>query len=178
MKKQFNLFIYTILFLLTAGLVTSCTEEETIPEVPAEDQGYTVALQVIGSNDEAADYLVQTENLDEGTITAAGQGIEQTGWRYFAHVDQSVFSIGYYADNNAIGYRLNEEGELQEYGRFVFEKTLDCMAPAGENTLLAMEVPRSGEGKRVLHVIDVESVSVDRKVETDIYKPEGDTLAK
>ena len=178
MKKQFNLFIYTVLFLLTAGLVTSCNEEETIPDVPVEEQGYTVALQVIGSNDEAADYLVQTENLDEGIITAAGQGIEQTGWRYFTHVDNSVFSIGYYADNNCIGYQLNEEGELEEYGRFVFEKTLDCMAPADENTLLAMEVPRSGENKRVLHVIDVESVSVERKVETDIYKPEGDTLVK
>lgn len=52
------------------------------------------------------------------------------------------------------------------------------MAPADQNTLLAMEVPRSGDDKRVLHVIDVENVSVDRKVETDIYKPEGDTLVK
>lgn len=178
MKKYVNHLVNLTLILLAAGFMNSCTEEDIKQELPPENEFYTVALQVLGSNDEAADYLVQTETLSEGTITSEGQGIEQTGWRYFAHVDNSVFSIGYFADNNCIGYRLNDNGELTEYGRFVFEKTLDCMAPADDNTLLAFEVPRSGVNKRVLHVIDVESVSLDRKVETDIYKPEGDTLPK
>lgn len=178
MKKQFNLFIYTVLFGLAAGAFSSCTEEDSLSDINKEDKPYAVALQVMGSDDEAADYLVQTGSLEDGVITSEGQGIEQTGWRYFTQVDQSVFSIGYYDDNNCIGYRMNDQGELEEYGRFVFEKTLDCMAPADQNTLLAMEVPRSGDSKRVLHVIDVENVSVDRKVETDIYKPEGDTLVK
>jgi hypothetical protein len=178
MKKYFNYLIRSVLFLSITGLVFSCSEDEVNPDLPSDQEAYTVALQVLGSNDEAADYLVQTETLSEGTITSEGQGLEQTGWRYFAQVDKSVFSIGYFDDNNCIGYQMDENGDLLEYGRFVFEKTLDCMAPADNNTLLAFEVPRTGITQRVLHVIDAENVSLDRKVETDIYKPEGDTLPK
>lgn len=173
-----NYLVRSILFLSISGLVFSCTKDEINPDLPSKNEDYTIALQVLGSNDEAADYLVQAESLSEGTITSEGQGIEQTGWRYFVQVDKSMFSIGYYDDNNCIGYQLDDNGDLVEYGRFVFEKTLDCMAPAGNNTLLAFEVPRTGDNKRVLHVVDVESVSLDRKIETDIYKPEGDTLPK
>ena len=150
MKKYFNYLIRSVLFLSITGLVFSCSEDEVNPDLPSDQEAYTVALQVLGSNDEAADYLVQTETLSEGTITSEGQGLEQTGWRYFAQVDKSVFSIGYFDDNNCIGYQLDENGDLMEYGRFVFEKTLDRMAPANNNTLLAFEVPRTGITQRVL----------------------------
>jgi hypothetical protein len=162
---------------LTVFLMSSCTKDDVVPEMVA-DKEYTIALQVLGSNNEAADYLVKTDDLVDGVITSTGQGIEQTGWRYFAQVNNSVFSIGYYADNNAIAYRKNSVGNLVEHGRFVFEKTLDILAPAGNNTLLAMEVPRAGLNNRILHVIDVDNVSIQRKVETNIYKPQGDSLVK
>lgn len=178
MNTKLKINTLSLIALLFIGLLfSSCTKEDDSTNPPAAKK-YALALQVIGSNDEAADYLVQTDHLNQGVITSTGQGIEQTGWRYFAQVNQSVFSVGYYADNNAIGYKLNQNGELVEYGRFVFEKTLDIMAPAGENTLLAMEVPRAGDNKRVLHVIDVDNVAIQQKMETDIYKPEGDTLVK
>lgn len=178
MKSSFKLLSQTFIILMITSFFISCSQDEIEQEVPSAEEKYTVAIQVMGSNDEAADYLVQTEELTEGTITSEGQGIEQTGWRYFTHVNNTLFSIGYYADNNAIAYRLNNEGELVEHGRFVFEKTLDCLAPADNNTLLAMEVPRAGVNNRVLHVIDVDNVSIKRKVETEIYKPAGDTLVK
>lgn len=177
MNNLVKLLSRSAVALLLTGLIVSCTKDDAMPEVPDDDK-YTIAIQVMGSNDEAADYLVQADNLSEGVITSAGQGIEQTGWRYFAHINNSVFSIGYYADNNAIAYKQNDDGDLFEYGRFVFEKTLDVLSPADNNTLLAMEVPRAGENNRILHVIDVENVSIQRKVETNIYKPEGDSLVK
>lgn len=150
MKKYFSYLIRSFLFLAITGMLFSCTKDEINPDQPSENETYTVALQVLGSDDESADYLIQTDVLSEGTLTSEGQGIEQTGWRYFTQAGKSLFSIGYYADNNCIGYQLNENGDLVEYGRFVFEKTLDCMAPADNNTLLAFEVPRSGVNQRVL----------------------------
>ncbi len=178
MKINFKFLSKSLAALLvTVSLLSSCSKDDEGAQAPDQKE-YTLALQVLGSNDEAADYLVQADHLTEGIITSQGQGIEQTGWRYFAQVNQSVFSVGYYADNNAIAYQLNHEGDLVEYGRFVFEKTLDILAPADNNTLLAMEVPRAGDNKRILHVIDVDNVSIQQKIETDIYKPEGDTLVK
>ncbi len=178
MKSAFKILSQTFIVLILSIFFVSCAEDEINPEVPAGEEKYTVAIQVMGSNDEAADYLVQTEKLLEGPITSEGQGVEQTGWRYFTSVNNTLFSIGYYADNNAIAYRLDDEGNLYEHGRFVFEKTLDIMAPADNNTLLAMEVPRAGVNNRVLHVIDVDEVSIERKIETEIYKPAGDSLVK
>lgn len=178
MKNSFRLLSQTLIILLLTTFIISCSQDDIEPELPSEEEKYTVAIQVMGSNDEAADYLVQTDELTEGSITSEGQGVEQTGWRYFTQVNKTVFSIGYYADNNAIAYELNNEGNLIERGRFVFEKTLDVLAPADDNTLLAMEVPRAGVNNRVLHIIDVDNVSIQRKVETEIYKPAGDSLVK
>ncbi len=166
-----------VLLLFSVFILSSCSKDDEITQ-DSDENKYALAIQVLGSNDEAADYLVQADDLSEGTITSAGQGIEQTGWRYFTQVNDAIFSIGYYADNNAIAYKLNSEGDLVEYGRFVFEKTLDILAPADDNTLLAMEVPRAGDNKRILHVIDVDNVSIQQKIETDIYTYEGDTLVK
>lgn len=173
-----HLFKQLTIVTLAISLFTACTDEDDSNSELTTSGGYTLALQVFGTNDESADYVVQSESLMEGTISATGQGLEQTGWRYFVQVNKSLFSVGYFADNNCIGYQMNEDGQVEEYGRFVFEKTLDCFGIADDNTLLAMEVPRSGDYERIIHVIDVDDVSITKKVNTKIYKPEGDTLVK
>ncbi len=165
-----NRFLIAALLLIT----TSCglTDSE-----PGTDSGaYTVAFTAQGSAGEATDYLFNTPVLDAGTISAEGVGIEQTGWRYMYGLDGTVFSVGYYDDNNAIAYRLDSRGRLAEAGRFVFENTLDVFGRADANTLLAMEVPRIGFADRVLHVVDVNSVSIRSKTGLRIWESTSDSL--
>lgn len=137
---------------------------------------YTVAFTAQGSENESTDYVFNTESLMEGTLSAEAIGIEQTGWRYMAAHNKTLFSIGYFDDNNAIAYELDSEGNLTEKGRFVFENTLDLVGSAGENTMLSMEVPRIDFADRVLHVIDVNSVSIQEKVNMKIWESRQDSL--
>lgn len=148
--------------------------EENINPVPAEK--YIIGVQSQGSNDDFSDYLLAEDDLMNGDIDPQGKGTEQTGWRYMTSAGSTVFSIGYYADNNAIGYQINEQGALEEKGRFVFETTLDISSEADENTMLAMEVPRKGFADRVFHKIDVNNVAIQGKVSTRIYENKKDSL--
>lgn len=155
--------------------LTACDPKtETINPVPAEK--YIIGVQSQGSNDDFSDYLLAEDDLMSGDIDPQGRGIEQTGWRYMTSAGNTIFSIGYYADNNAIAYQLNEQGQLTEKGRFVFETTLDITSEADENTMLAMEVPRKGYADRVFHKIDVNNVAIQGKVPTRIYENKADSL--
>jgi hypothetical protein len=166
MKPQY--LLASILLLSSCGLTGSD---------PGRDKGdYTVAFTAQGSAGESTDYLFNTPDLSAGTLSAAGVGIEQTGWRYMYGQDETVFSVGYYDDNNAIAYRLNGNGRLAEAGRFVFENTLDMFGRADANTMLAMEVPRIGFADRVLHVVDVNSVSIRSKHNLRIWESRTDSL--
>ena len=154
---------------------TACDpQKEVINPLPGEK--YIVGVQSQGASEDFSDYLLAEDDLMSGEINPEGKGIEQTGWRYMTAAGNTVFSIGYYADNNAIGYRLNQQGELVEAGRFVFETTLDVLNPVDENTLLALEVPRKGFADRVFHKIDVNAIAIQEKVATRIYENKADSL--
>lgn len=165
--------IYTLLAISVIGF-TSCSEDV---ETPAQqDFGYTLAFTAQGSANESTDYLLTTESLMEGEISAVATGIEQTGWRYMAHQNNTVFSIGYYDDNNAIGYGLDENGNVVEKGRFVFQNTLDMVGRGDDNTMLAMEVPRIGFADRIFHVVDVNNIGLRSTVSTPIWENRADSL--
>lgn len=155
-------------------LLGSCEkEEETVKPDTAK---YIVHLRV-GSSGETADYILTEDSITSGTISSEGRGIEQIGWRYSANTSKTLLSIGYYDDNNAIGYGLNENGELYEKGKFAFETTLDVFSrEIGEGKLVAMEVPRSGFADRVFHHIDGDNVEVVGKKPTRIYENKEDSL--
>lgn len=167
--------ILTLTATILALSITSCdvTNSDTGEERFA---AYTVAFTAQGSENESTDYLFNIESLMEGAVSAEGVGIEQTGWRYMAGHHKTMFSIGYFNDNNAIAYELDEEGSLREKGRFVFENTLDLVGSADEETMLAMEVPRVDFADRVLHKIDVNSVSIQEKIDMRIWENREDSL--
>lgn len=160
---------FFVLSVTSCDVTNSDTNEDTLAP-------FTVAFTAQGSENESTDYLFNVESLMEESISAEGVGIEQTGWRYMAGHNKTMFSIGYFNDNNAIAYELDEEGSLREKGRFVFENTLDMVGFADEETMLAMEVPRIDFADRVLHKIDVNSVSIQEKVNMRIWESREDSL--
>ncbi|WP_185958260.1 DUF4374 domain-containing protein [Fodinibius sediminis] len=170
--------ILSLLLSLLAVLGTACSSvtgsnDEQKQQQPTE---YTVAFTAQGSANESTDYILNTENLMSGSLSAEGVGIEQTGWRYMANHNNTLFSIGYFDDNNVIAYELNEQGVITEKGRFVFQNTLDMVGHANKETMLAMEVPRVDFADRVLHKIDVPSVSIREKVNMRIWESREDSL--
>lgn len=167
-----------LISLLVFGLATACDSvtDSGDNEEEQDTSNYTIAFTAQGSEDESTDYILNTETLMEGSLSAEGAGIEQTGWRYMVGHQNSVFSVGYYDDNNAIAYELNEDGNIVEIGRFVFENTLDLFGSVDDETLLAMEVPRVDFADRVLHKIDANSVSIQEKTGLRIWESREDSL--
>jgi hypothetical protein len=155
-------------------LLGSCEEEETVDK--SGNTKYVVHLRV-GSSGETADYILTEDSITSGTISSKGRGIEQLGWRYSVNTSKTLLSIGYYDDNNAIGYGLDANGELYEKGKFSFETTLDVFShEIGEGKLVAMEVPRAGFADRVFHHIDGDNVQVLAKESTPVYENKKDSL--
>lgn len=167
--------ILAILASIFAVSIISCDVTNTNTD-EEKFRHFTVAFTAQGSENESTDYLFNVESLMDEAISAEGIGIEQTGWRYMAGHHKTMFSIGYFDDNNAIAYELDEEGNLKEKGRFVFENTLDLVGSADNETMLALEVPRVDFADRVLHKVDVNSVSIQEKVNMNIWENREDSL--
>jgi hypothetical protein len=173
MRKVGTLKMILVL-AVTALIFGSCEQEETL-EKSAETK-YVVHLRV-GSSGEMADYILTEDSITSGTISSEGRGVEQIGWRYSANTSKTLLSIGYYDDNNAIGYGLDENGALYEKGKFSFETTLDVFSrEIGDGELVAMEVPRAGFADRVFHHIDGDNVQVLAKESTPLYENKTDSL--
>lgn len=173
--REFIRFNILTAFVALTFILSSCEDDKTDIENTDSDK-YIVHLRV-GTSGETADYILTEDTITSGTITSAGQGVEQIGWRYSANTSKTLLSIGYYADNNAIGYGLDENGELYEKGKFSFETTLDVFSDEiGDGELLAVEVPRSGFADRVFHQINGDDVQVMAKVSSPIYENRPDSL--
>lgn len=175
-KARFTRFFLMGLAFTIA--VSSCKKDEEPGDKPnTQDSRYVLQVRSWATNGQTADYIVVTDSLMSGEISLVGNGKEQLGWRTCVGGDNKVFSIGY-GDQYTIGYGLDQTGSLTERGKFTFEKTLDCLGSGDTKTTVAIEAPRAGLSKRVIHLIDMENISVKNKIETDIYLPEGDTTAK
>lgn len=176
MKFNRNLLLILVLVSVLATACSSLTGSDDNDGEQEQVSNYTIAFTAQGSENESTDYILNTESLMEGEITAEGVGIEQTGWRYMVGHHNTLFSVGYFDDNNAIAYELDQNGNITETGRFVFENTLDLFGSADENTLLAMEIPRIDFADRVLHKIDPNSVSIQEKTPLRIWESREDSL--
>ncbi|MEX0981961.1 MAG: DUF4374 domain-containing protein [Bacteroidales bacterium] len=171
-KSRINIVIVSIL----TGLISfACEKEDNNPDTDS-GSNYVVHLRV-GSSGETADYILTTDEIMSGSISSEGKGIEQIGWRYSASTSKTLLSIGYYDDNNAIGYGIDANGQLYEKGKFAFETTLDQFSHEIANgKLVAIEVPRTGFANRVFYSIDGDNVKVLTKKFTPIYENMSDSL--
>lgn len=108
--------------LMAGAMMTSCSDndnvvsENNLPETETKAQ-YVVAATVDGTS-----YLLTAPSLDEGTVSARGNGAEVIGASYWVfRNEQYLFGLVYNKGGNGTGasYYLNEEGNLKE--KFTYE---------------------------------------------------------
>jgi hypothetical protein len=167
----------TLLSSLCIAGLTSCKDDDSTPSSVSNQSsaGYTMALKTTGGDE--TEYIVSQENIMSGEVSAAGTGIEQTGWRFYYPVGKTLFASGYSDDNQCAGYADNGNGLIAKKGEFIFENSLEMFgASDDEQTFLAMEIPRSGFANKRLHFIDVNTVNVRKIVGTKIFESQTDSL--
>lgn len=168
--SKLNSVFYWLLFA-TLGLV-ACDKEDTQLKVEA---GITYALKTTGTDE--TEFLLTTQDLMEGELSAVNSGVEQTGWRFYYPVGKTLFASGYSADNQCAAYAINEKGEMEKKGEFIFDNALEAFGAADDgSTLLAMEIPRAGFQNRRLYFIDANTVGVKKIVGTKIFESLPDSL--
>lgn len=144
--------IHKILFsaLTIASLATSCDKED-VDEITegnwGGDQGltkYVITATPVGTTG-IADYLLTTDFIDQGSISTAGNGIEQDGsYRYYMAYKEKFFSLLYGQGNPGAvtTYRLTKGGQLMKTSDFQTE-TVQAFTRVN-NELLLIKIPRSG----------------------------------
>lgn len=167
-----------LLWLSCFGILfTACeTEDDNVNPTP-EPESSQITMSFKSTGGEEPEYIITEDNIMEGSISAQGTGIEQTGWRFYYPVGNTLFASGYSEDNKATAYASNEEGIISEKGQFTFDNALEMFGHSDDNeTLLAFEIPRTGYAPRKLYFVDVDNVQVDKIVETSIFESEEDEL--
>lgn len=178
--KKINLFNLVILALSLA--VVGCSSDDDTPvdngggETEAQAR-YVIAATPVASEG-VADYLLTANNLSEGSISTAGNGIEQDGtYRYYVTNNNKFFSLLYGQGNPGAvtTYELGGEGALQMLSDFQSE-TVQAFAPVNEDVLL-MKISRNSDAPVASwYRLDTEtSQFVDEgQINTAALAPEGE----
>ncbi len=146
MNTQFNILAIAIIALFT---FSSCNKNDPEPQF---DGGVTMTLKTTG--DQEPEYVVTTENLMEGTISASGSGFESFDWNFSYVVGKTLFVLGY-SNFEAQAYQVNDEGEVEEVASFLLETPLEVFGNVDDETMLAIDAPRDGSHtQRKLYSID------------------------
>lgn len=169
------------LFLSALGLAfVACEADDPVdpttdPDPDPQTSDITMAFKTTGGDE--PEFIITQEDIMEGSISAEGTGIEQTGWKFYYPVGNTLFASGYSEDNRATAYAKNEEGEVAQKGQFTFDNALEMFGHGNDGeTLLAMEIPRTGYAPKKLYFVDADEVEVEKIVETAIFESEEDEL--
>lgn len=170
--KNFKITAYSL--LIATLFFSSCKKDDDTPPTESSE-GFVMSLKTTGGDE--TEFIVSKEDIMSDSITAEGNGIEQTGWRFFYPVGNTLFASGYSDDNQCAGYADNGNGQIENKGEFIFENALEMFGHSEDNeTFLAMEIPRTGFANRRLHFVDVNTVFVKKIVGTRIYENTIDSL--
>ena len=155
---------------------SSCKKDDDSGDTATQpSSGITMALKTTGVDE--TEFIINSNSVMTNDITAVGNGIEQTGWRFYYPVGKTLFASGYSDDNQCAGYADNGKGVVEKKGEFIFENSLEMFGSSNDDeTFLAMEIPRAGFANRRLHFIDVSSVHVKKIVGTKIWENQKDSL--
>ncbi len=111
---------------------------------PVANAKYAVGFQTLPVGQSGpVDYMLELsslESLTNGELTVEGQGIPQTGWRFFHQAGNTIFTAGYVEDRTCISYQFDENGDLKKVTDFVYQTTLNNYLAVDNNTLLAVEL--------------------------------------
>lgn len=131
-----NLKSTAVLALIAASIFTSCSKNEDGPSVPEDPGNYILAVTPAASTG-VADYLLTAANLETGTISTKGNGVEQDGtYRYYVTANNKFFSMLYGQGNPGAVTTYNiKEGKLNKLSNFQSE-TVQAFAPVKDDILM------------------------------------------
>ncbi|WP_290427148.1 DUF4374 domain-containing protein [Coprobacter tertius] len=164
MNKLFSIIMAGYL----AVSLVSCEDKEGSGGKEIANAPYVLSLGIT-SNGNTAYYVVTTDDLMKGTISAANNnGLEQNGYRDYEQGGQTIYSIGGLGVTNVIGIVRGPDGFLHEKGDFVFNNTLNAFTSVDGNQMVGIEVPgnkQSGD-KLTFYTVDNNSVAITKTVNT------------
>ncbi|MCG8574825.1 MAG: DUF4374 domain-containing protein [Flavobacteriales bacterium] len=141
----------------------SCIYEEDVKV------NYVMSLRSLDASEESADYYLTVDDLMTGEISAVGKGEELVGWNYNGHFGDTYFAFGYDL-NECVGYKINNQGQLVQEGKFVFER-FDVMNEIDDNHFLAIGAPWGGGSFDCqLQVVNVQDIAIHKNVKHPIYE--------
>lgn len=126
----------TVLALIAASIITSCSKKNDGPIIPEDPGNYILAVTPAASTG-VADYLLTANNLESGTITTARNGVEQDGtYRYYVTSNNKFFSMLYGQGNPGAVTAYNiKDGKLNKLTNFQSE-TVQAFAPVKDDILM------------------------------------------
>ncbi|WP_316832285.1 DUF4374 domain-containing protein [Pedobacter aquatilis] len=127
--------------LALATTIVSCSKKSD--DAVAENPGNYILTVTPVASTAVADYLLTASNLESGTISTAGNGIEQDGtYRYYVTHNNKFFSMLYGQGNPGAVTTYNiQGGKLTKLSNFQTE-TVQAFAPVNSDILLT-KLPRS-----------------------------------
>ncbi|WP_315817280.1 DUF4374 domain-containing protein [Paraflavitalea speifideaquila] len=134
---------------------------------------YVIAVSPVASTG-VADYLLTAADLDAGTITTAGNGIEQDGtYRYYVTHNNKFFSMLYGQGNPGAvtAYELNKEGKLAKLTNFQTE-TVQAFAPVDKDILM-FKIPRSGGANALWYRVNSDQLLITAEGQSNVVELAG-----
>lgn len=175
--KHINKFVgASVLVLLSLTTLNSCKNNDDSPS--ASSGAYGVALRAQGGSGTSSDYILQTNSLMQGEISAVGTGIEQPGWCYYMESGNALFSINY-GDEGTTAYQMNDKGQLIQRGKFWVDR-LDCIGDVDGTHKVGIGAPWGGGSFDCeIMVIDANKVAISSRRTDQLYRiSAADTLNK
>ncbi|MCT4644062.1 MAG: DUF4374 domain-containing protein [Carboxylicivirga sp.] len=165
-----NVFKKLLGMAAIAALITTtaCNDDDDPAPPQGGTTGITIGLKTTGGNE--TEFIVNRQDVMTGEISAVGEGIEQTGWRFFYPVGKTLFTSGYDDSNECIAYHDNNNGQVVQKGKFIFNNPIEMFGHDGDDTFLGMEIIRTGFSDRNLYFVDADEVMVKKKVGTRIWE--------
>lgn len=162
----------------------ACTKhEETEPPVDSggADTGqsrFVLFASPEGTLQELADYILTVDNLNEGSVSTKGNGIEQDGYRYAMFHKNRVFSLLYGQSNpgSVTSYTMDENGELQRGGQ-VLTNTVQIWRYISDEIWLIMctrSLNADGTAYSRLQKIDANNPSIKEEIQLESNAGNGE----
>jgi len=161
-------FKKTLSILLAAALligVTACSDDDD----NASKGDYAVAISVFTGpgNYDYSYYVVAAEDLMTGTITPVANGVEQIGYIDYASANGKIVSFGGQGEQAIKSVTQGTDGTLLlSGGKSVFDRPINNVVQADNNTLLAASFPKdSTVGTNIsYYTLDIESNSITKSI--------------
>ncbi|MGX5817642.1 DUF4374 domain-containing protein [Chitinophaga lutea] len=135
---------------------------------------YVIAVSPVATTG-VADYLLTAEDLTKGTISTAGNGVEQDGtYRYYVTHNEKFFSMLYGQGNPGAVTAYNVKGgKLTKLTNFQTE-TVQAFAPVN-NDILMIKIPRSQTGgdQALWYRVDSDKLLIAAEGQTNVQAMTG-----